>query len=73
MTDEEFEDATRSVLETLSKKRSVSSESGSEAEPSKSQSGPSKRRKIVRFAGTEGSNHQTGESIMGYQALDLSR
>ncbi|KAF6221864.1 hypothetical protein HO133_001832 [Letharia lupina] len=60
VTDDEFEEAMRVVPETLSKKRGISAESDTKADPSESQSQQSKKKRTVRLAETDGSGSQTG-------------
>ena len=63
MTDEEFEEAMRSVSETLSKKHGILPDSESEGEPGNSRKQQSKKSKTVRFAEAKGSGSQMGKCM----------
>lgn len=64
MTDEEFEEARRSVPKTLSKKRGISPGSDSEAERGRSRSQQSeKKKKTFRSAESERSGSPKGECM----------
>lgn len=63
MTDHEFDEVTRAVLQTLSKKRGISPEEYSEAEPSRNHRQQSKRKRSVRIVEAEGSDNPNGERM----------
>lgn len=70
VTDDEFEKAMRVVPETLSKKRRISPESDTKADPSESQSQQLKKKRTARLAETDGSGSQTGECLKASYLFD---
>ena len=70
MTDEDFEKATRATPEALSKKREISSESDSEADPSKSRRQQLKKKKTTSMgAGAEAFGSLTSEHMKVYYPI----
>lgn len=70
VTDDEFEEAMGVVPETLAKKRRISPESDTEADPSESQCQQSKKKRTARLAETDGSGSQTGECLKASYLFD---
>ena len=69
-TDEEFEEATKTIPKTLSNKRRLSPESESQAEHSNVRKQLSKKTMTVRSAGAKGLDSQIGERMKASHFLD---